>query len=433
MKFRNSVVAASLSAALLFGTAACGASSEAPNESSGTFTVWWYEKPESAMGVAWAKALEIFKEENPDVTVKFEQKSFDQIRETAGMILTSDAAPDLMEYNKGNSHAGRLASQGLITDLTDVVKEYGWDEKIPDSIEATARYTDGLMAGEQWYGVPNYGEFVPLYFNKTLLEENNIAVPTTLEELEAAFAAFKAQGTTPLGLSGAEFPAHQLWYQLALTQADANWVNAYQLYEGDYTFAEGPAKFGLDTLRNWTDEGYVDPASSSLKAEDIGTLFAKGQTPFAYQGVSWFGRFMKENLDFEWSVIPFPGTENYVGSSGHLWTVPEVSKSKELAYKFIDITMRPEVQAELGNNGGLPVAANDADLTDPKSREMTDAFNKVITEGTLAYYPDWPVPGFYDELVAAGQTVLNKSKTTEEIAADLDKKYQAGLAELDLK
>lgn len=433
MKFRNSVVAASLSAVLMLGVAACGASSEGAAKGDNTFTVWWYEKPDSAMGVAWAAALEIFKEENPDVTVTFEQKSFDQVRETAGMALTTDAAPDLMEYNKGNTNIGRLAADGLIDDLSDVVKERGWDTKIPETLQATAKYTDGRMAGDQWYGVPNYGEFVPVYFNKALLEENGIAVPTTFQEFENALAQFKEKGITPLAVSGAEFPTQQLWYQVALTEADQAWINNYQLYEGDFSFVDGAAKYGLDKISEWVEKGYINSAASSLKAEDVGTEFARGETPFAYQGVSWFGRFMKEDLDFEWSVIPFPGASNFVGSSGHLWTVPSGSKNKDLAHEFIDITMRPEIQAILGNNGGLPVAADPADLTDPKSSEMIGAFEAVISDGNLAFYPDWPVPGFYDELVSAGQSLLNGSKSSAEVGADLDKKYQAGLVELGIK
>ena len=39
------------------------------------------------------------------------------------MIINSDEGPDIMEYNKGNATAGLLASQGLLTDLTDEATE----------------------------------------------------------------------------------------------------------------------------------------------------------------------------------------------------------------------------------------------------------------------------------------------------------------------
>jgi len=38
--------------------------------------------------------------------VKFEAKSFEQIRSTSSQVLNSSAAPDVLEYNKGNGHRG---------------------------------------------------------------------------------------------------------------------------------------------------------------------------------------------------------------------------------------------------------------------------------------------------------------------------------------
>ena len=59
---------------------------------------------------------------------------------------------------------------------------------------------------------------------------------------------------------------------------------------------------------------------------------------------------------FNWGTFLFPGNTLHAGSAGNLWVVPENSKAKSLAYDFIDITMRPEIQNLLGNNGGVPVA-----------------------------------------------------------------------------
>ena len=70
------------------------------------------------MGIAWDKAIEIFKAEHPGVEVQFERKAFEQIQQNAGMIINSSEGPDIMEYNKGNATAGLLSSQGLLTDLT---------------------------------------------------------------------------------------------------------------------------------------------------------------------------------------------------------------------------------------------------------------------------------------------------------------------------
>ncbi len=133
---------AALAAASL-ALAACGGSSgsgdAADTGEPATFKLWHYESANGAMGIAWDRAIEIFKAEHPEVTVEFERKAFEQIQQNAGMIISSDEGPDIMEYNKGNATAGLLASQGLLTDLTEQATARGWDTKLSPSLQTTAQ------------------------------------------------------------------------------------------------------------------------------------------------------------------------------------------------------------------------------------------------------------------------------------------------------
>lgn len=85
--------------------------------------IWHYESPDGAMGAAWQAAMDQFQELHPEVTIEFESRGFEEIRQTAPMILNSDEVPDVMEYNKGNATSGFLSQNGLLTDLTDVAIE----------------------------------------------------------------------------------------------------------------------------------------------------------------------------------------------------------------------------------------------------------------------------------------------------------------------
>lgn len=392
-----------------------------------TLKLWHYEGEDSAMGIAWDEAIRVFEEET-GATVEFERKAFEQIQQTAGMVLSSDEGPDIMEYNKGNATAGLLSSQGLLTDLTDVAQERGWAELLPESIQTTARYDErGVMGSGAWYGVPNYGEFVTVYYNKDAFAEHGLEVPTTLAELEEVMDVFVDAGTTPLGTAGAEYPAGQLFYELALSKADRAFVEAYQTYTEEVDFQADPLKFGAETFEAWVDAGYVASDSASLKAEDMGVAFINGTVPMMVSGSWWYGRVVAE-AGFDWGIFNFPGNTLNAGSSGNLWVVPESSSSKDLAYEFIDITMRPEIQALLGNNGGLPVAADPADITDAKSQELIEAFNAVLDDDGLAFYPDWPVPGFYDVLVAGFQALINGSKSPAEVLEQIGAAYDEGVA-----
>ncbi len=420
-------VAASLAAAAL---ALSGCSGGGSGGDDNTLRLWHYEGADSAMGKAWDEAIKVFEEET-GATVEFEEKSFEQIRSTASQVLNSDEAPDLLEYNKGNATAGLLSSQGLLTPLDDAVEEYGWDDQLAPSLQTTAKYDeDGIMGSGSWFGVPNYGEFVEVYYNKDAFAAAGLEVPTTLDEFEDVLAAFAAQGVTPLAESAAEYPLGQLWYQLALSKADRRFVNDYQLYENPVDWSGDEITYATETIADWTEKGYISTDSSGLKAEDAGVGFISGDYPIFFSGSWWYGRFASEISDFEWGTFLFPETELSPGSAGNMWVVPEQAKNKELAYEFIDITMRPEIQAILGNNGGVPVAADEADITDPKSQELIANFNALTEKDGIAFYPDWPTPTFYDELNAALQELVNGTKSPADVQQQLGEQYQAGVEDI---
>lgn len=395
-----------------------------------TLTIWHYENEDSAMGKAWAKAIEIFEEENPDVTVDVEKQTFEQIQKNAKIVLTGDDVPDVMEFNKGNATAGQLAAQGLLTPLTDAATERGWDEKLSGSLATTATYDEqGLMGSGEWYGVPNYGEFVGVYYNKEMLADLGLEVPTTLDEFEDVLAAFKKEGITPLAEAGAEYPLGQLWYELVLAYGDRQLVDDYQLFANDVDFHNDAMTKATEKLDEWIDKGYIASDSAALTAEDMGVSFIDGTYPLMVSGSWWFGRLVTETKA-DWGQFNFPGNTLHTGSSGNLWVVPANADSPSLAEEFIDITLRPEVQNVLATEGGLPVAGDPSVIEDERTRELTENFQAILDEDGLAYYPDWPVAGYYDVIVSELQSLVNRSKTPAEVLDGLQSSYDEGKADL---
>ncbi|KJL33792.1 ABC transporter substrate-binding protein [Microbacterium azadirachtae] len=430
MKRTRIVAAMVATAAIAAALTGCSGSGDSAGGDGKTLRLWHYENADGAMGKAWNEAIKIFEKET-GAKVEFEEKSFEQIRSTASQVLNSDQAPDVLEYNKGNATAGLLASQGLLAPLDDAVKKYGWDKKLASSLQTTAKYDDrGIMGSGSWYGVPNYGEYVEVYYNKTAFQDAGVKVPTTLAEFEAAMKTFADKGQTPLSESAAEYPLGQLWYQLALSKADRSFIDDYQLYKGKVDWNGEPLTYATQTIADWTSKGYISKDASGIKAEDAGVSFINGQSPMFYSGSWWYGRFMTEIKGFEWGTFLFPGTDLTPGSAGNMWVVPEHAKNKELAEKFIDITMRPEIQAILGNNGGVPVAADVSAITDAKSKELIENFNSVTSRDGIAFYPDWPTPTFYDQLNAGLQELINGTKSPAEVRKQLGDQYAAGVKDI---
>jgi len=434
VRSRLSLAAGALLLAASHGLSACsdsGSGSDDEGADAKTLTLWHYEGPTSAMGVAWAKAIELFKASHPGVEVKFEEKSFEQIQQNAGMILNSDSAPDILEYNKGNATAGLLSKQGLLTDLTEQADKRGWAKALSPSLQTTAKYDeDGIMGSGKVYGIPNYGEYVMVYYNKDQFAKHKIAVPTTLAEFESAMDTFTKAGVTPLSVGGAEYPAQQIFYELALSKANRAFVDDFQLYKNKVNFQGPEFTFGAQTFADWVKKGYIAKNSAGIKAEDMGVAWEQGKFPILISGSWWYGRFASEVKNFQWGSFLFPGNKLHPGSSGNIWVVPAKSKAKSLAYDFIDITMSPEIQNLLGNSGGVPVAADASAITDPKNKELIDNFNKISASDGLAFYPDWPAPGYYDVLVAGVQGLINGSKTPSAFLDEIAKPYNQNLSDI---
>ena len=416
--------ASTLVGALLL--ASCGGSDSGSSDGK-TLRLWHYEGPDSAMGVAWKAAVEEFEATHPGVKVEFEEKGFEQIQKTAPMVLNSSDAPDLMEYNKGNATAGLLSTQGLLTDLTAEVTKRGWDKKIGAGVRTTSQYdANGVMGSGSWFGVPNYAEYTMVFYNKDLFKQHDIAEPTSFDELTAAMDKFVAEGITPLASAGAEYPAQQYLYQLALSKADRAWVDKYELYKGKTDFHDTAWTYGAETFADWVKKGYFGKNSSGLKAEEAGVSFIQGKSPILFSGSWWYGRF-KSEAKFDWDTFLWPDSGLTLGSGGNLWVVPKGARNKELAYDFIDITMSKKIQNLLGNKGGIPVAADPAAITDPQAKSLIADFNTLSDRDGLAFYPDWPVPGYYDVLVSEIQKLITGSAKPDAVLDSLQEAYDKGV------
>jgi raffinose/stachyose/melibiose transport system substrate-binding protein len=324
------------------------------------------------------------------------------------MILNSEDVPDVMEINKGNATAGLYAKQGLLTDLTDVATERGWDEILSPSIQTTSRYdANGIMGSGPLYGVTTYGEFVMVYYNKDLFEQYEVEVPTSYDEFVAAADKFVAAGVTPIDLGALDkWPVTQNFYELALYKADREFVNKYQLFQGDLDFHGPEFTFAAETLAEQFQKGYYSANSTGTSYDDANAAFTQGTFPMNLTGSWMFGSFLTGIKDFEWGLFVMPGKTLNTGSGGNLWVVPQNAKNKDLAYDFIDLTLATKAQTVMANAGGIPINADLSQITDPHIAELNQAFSDLVQNDGLAFYPDWPAPGYMDVLGGGLQELI---------------------------
>lgn len=402
-------------AALALITLAVGASAgcapaSGTGASSDEFTIWWYSTEDTAQSKSWTAALEEFKTLHPDITVKFELKTWAQIEQTGNSILDSDKAPDLAEWNKGNGTAGTASQAGLLLNLNDYADQYGWADEISGPLEF-GRYADGIMGTGDIYGVPTYGEYVSYFYNADLLAEHGVEVPTTFAELEDALQTFADAGVTPI--ASADYMLVHLAYLLTLNKADAEWLTDYQSFTGDVDFNDEAFTFASETLQEWVEKGYIASNATGASPDDALRSFTSGVSPFM-PGGSWLDGSVTDAANFTWGKFLQPGNELSTGSAGNIWVIPAKGKNADLAAEFIDLTLSTKYQDMQAEDGGLPVLADPATVTDPTTAITLPLFNELVENDGLGWYSDWPVAGYYDILKAAVTELISGASTPQQ-------------------
>lgn len=407
----STTTAASGGTSAVTTTSASGSTtSSAAGQGQRTLKVWVYEAADNAMGASWADAEKDFQASHPNVKVDWELKTFDQIQQTAQMILNSNDVPDVIEVNKGNATAGLYAKQGLLTDLTQVAQQRGWDKLMSPSIQATSRYDSrGIMGSGNLYGVTTYGEFVMVYYNKDMFAKYGLKVPTTLDEFESACNTFVAAGITPIALGASDkYTTTQNWYELALYKADRQFITNYMTFAGDVNFHGPEFTFATQRLSDEVGKGYYSSNATGVTADDAYAAFEQGKNPMILTGSWEFGPFLKTIKNFQWGLFTMPGKKFTTGSGGNLLVVPQNAQNKDLAYDFLDLTMGKKAQTAMANAGGIPLNADISQITDPHTVELNQAFDNIVKNDGLAFYPDWPAPGYMDTLGGGLQELITK-------------------------
>jgi len=185
--------------------------------------------------------------------------------------------------------------------------------------------------------------------------------------------------------------------------------------------------YATEKIKEWVDKGYISKDSTNLKAEDAGQNFMTGVNPIFFSGTWWHARFKGEAAGLHVAYAKFPDTKKIVGSSGNIWVIPEKSAKKDLAAKFINITLSDEVQNYMAEQGGLAIHADTNSIKDEETKQFVAQFDEAVKENQLGFYPDWPTSTFYDEINASLQELINGTADVKKVLGQMKENYDKGL------
>jgi raffinose/stachyose/melibiose transport system substrate-binding protein len=328
-------------------------------------------------------------------------------------------APDLFQARAGAAWLSSFIDAGIIKPVTSDLSGIA-----PAALDA-GRGADGEV-----YGVPFAIQLQSVIYNKAVFEANGLAVPTTMDEFNAAAETLKAAGITPVVFGGRSgWWLNQVVGEV-MTAGLVSDETAARLISGEACFTDAEFVSTLETVKAWQDNGWLN---SSAMADDYGamrTALALGEAGMMIDGGWSTGPTspmyeIDPALEMGFFAVPGPNGKVYAFGDG-TYQVNANSAKAEIAQKVLDFTAT-KAFAELfvAQVGELPAYGSDYVIEDARLKEIADLIASDASSQTpfFAYALNSGEPS-YGTLVADGyQSLLSGSITP----ADLAKKIQDGL------
>lgn len=382
------VGALAMSAGLLAG---CGSGSGGSDEGVGTkdspveLTFWTWQPTDAQ----WKSIYAAFQKKYPNIKINWWRTS--EMADYQKKLQTSMAGgegPDVFGVQAGSTveQYGRFAD-----DMKELADKYmpGWDSKVAEGAVAQTTNKDGKMVAMPT--ITSGSEYI--LYNKTLLDEQGIKVPTTYDELVAANKELKAKGLMPLALG-----AKDGWHLDDIFV----WLSN-QYGEGDvYKAAEGKAKFTdetfVKTMKAWKqmigDGLFQDGAVGTATYPDARDNYFYARKSAFFPTGSWHVSAVLPNDETkgtavekdELGMMEFPqvgdkATGPTTGVDFGL-SVNKDSKKKEAAMKFIEFMTTGEGQQEWINTlQGAPVDKDMKVEVPSDATESAKASIDLVTKG----------------------------------------------------
>ena len=396
-----------------------------------TLTVWDQEV-RGGQNEQMERLNAAFQQQYPNITIKRDSRSFDDLATTLRLALSGNDAPDVVQANNGRADMGAFVAAGELLPLGPWARAYGWDQRYPDSVSQYVSYSpDGKVFGEgEMYGLPQVGEVVGIYYNPAELQRLGVAVPTTWEQFEAALAAVKAAGTTPIALGNVEgWPALHVFgtVQDQLVPADQITDLAFGRKGASWTTPENTQ--AAQRVAEWARAGYFTEGVNGIDDNQAWQAFARGEAAFLIGG-SWYAAdleaAMGQNVRFMPPPPPAGLPVSATGGTGLPFAITSASDAPDAAAAYLDFITSSDAMQVLTETGNLPVV-DTAAQTPPAglSRDVFAAFAAVADGGRLLPYLDYATPTMGDTMGAALQDLLSGAQPPEAVLSKVEADYAA--------
>jgi multiple sugar transport system substrate-binding protein len=355
---------------------ACGSSGGSKSSSSGgssshvTLTVWTYYT-----GADQLNALKLqdqyFEKLHPGVTIKQVQVAGTELDPKLLASAAAKTGPDVFLDNVVVDFP-ELTAAGALYPLTKFWDAYPGRTQYPAA---------GIWKGSnnQIYNVMSYSNLLGMYYNKTILNQYHLKVPTTTAQLVSDMAVVtKAGKYGALAASADPQPdGAWTWYPILLDRG-VNYCN---------TTATNMLPM-FQTIAAWTKAGYLPKSAATWTQSDSWTQFESGKYAFGINGNWNLGDARASK--FAWGTTQVPSGangEDHVFPGGEGLGIGAFSKHIQLDWEYLETAWLSK-QANIidfEQSGQIPTRADVAQTAQVKKDTVAAPF--VAATKTVSAWP----------------------------------------------
>ncbi len=235
--------------------------------------------------------------------------------DTLTMLAASSNLPDVIA--DAGDMLPELYAGGHLRVVQDDIEQWGsdlvkylWLEEFPERMGATA-YGNNLTEDGKFYAIPHVldpleaGAYEKLFIRADLVQELGFDNPTTIPELEAIMAAFKAKYPKQY-----PFRTEASFYGTSSQVFSVFGISPGWIYDADgsgnyvYGSTQSGMKQALSLFRDWYKKGYIAPNFDKISANDYNSGFTNGDG-LVSAGMNWFSNWSQTQLsmNFEDAVV----------------------------------------------------------------------------------------------------------------------------------
>jgi len=370
---------------------------------------FFQQQGEEAIQNAYKAVIEDFSKEYGNIKIDMNTVP-DPVKVLAARVSTDDIPPLFTDFptqlqfkeKVKNGYIEKLSGQPFI-------------ENVNKSYLAMTPAEDG-----EYYSLPYARNYMAVYYNVDMFEQNNIQIPTTYAEFIEVCKTFQSKDILPLYLplkdTGHIFQATNIAFAPGGVEEMAKVVKGEGKVEGNPSFLAFASK-----LKELTE--YANKDAFGVSAPMMQEAFANGKAAMIISGSYGRGNIKLANPNLKFGAFPLPNdsVETTTALSGVNASISISAKAKpeekEAALTFLNYLARPEVAQKWSTISGEPSIITGTTYDDEYLKPLLD----FIDKGQVHDWMSSTLPSaVVTELYGTTQAYLLNNETPEQYLKNID-------------